>query len=328
VYGAGFGALGKFEIGHVRAFVFVCARSFAIQGSMICATSAGFSSGNAWLAPSTVIGWAAGLERAADHEIARAIAAYARGLDIVAADVNDVQYHPNGITGRANDRRISIGSREFVCKETVRDADLAEQQTGDPASRVILEVDGKWAATFYFGDTIRKAVPALIETLKKTVGHLAIVSGDDETVTRKLAGTIGIDTARGNLLPAEKAAFIDTLTVKGRRPAMLGDGINDAAAMARAHLSVAVYNGQPLAAEAAHLTLMRGDPAQLPELFSLSRRINRKVTQNLWCAWIYNLVGIPVAMSGLLTPLVAAAAMLLSSLTVISNTLLLVRRNQ
>lgn len=280
------------------------------------------------LAPSTVIGWAAGLERAADHEIARAITAYARGLDIAAADVNDVHYHPNGITGRANDRRISIGSREFVCKEAVRDADLAEQQTNDPASRVILEVDGKWAATFYFGDTIRRTVPVLIETLKKTIGHLAIVSGDDETVTRKLAGTIGIDTARGNLLPTEKAAFIDALTLKDHVPAMVGDGINDAAAMARAHLSVAVYNGQPLAAEAAHLTLMRGDPAQLPELFSLSRRINRNITQNLWCAWIYNLVSIPVAMSGLLTPLVAATAMLLSSLTVISNTLLLVRKNQ
>ena len=277
--------------------------------------------------PSTLIGWAAGLERAADHEIARAITAYARGLDIAAADVKKVQYRPNGITGLANDRRISIGSREFVCKETVRDADMAEQQTGTPASRVILEVDGKWAATFYFGDTIRKAVPALIETLKKTFANLAIVSGDDETVTRKLALTIGIDTARGNLLPTDKAVFIDALTAKGRLPAMVGDGINDAAAMARAHLSVAVYNGQPLAAEAAHLTLMRGDPAQLPELFALSRQINRKIAQNLWCAWIYNLISIPVAMSGLLTPLVAAAAMLLSSLTVISNTLLLIRRN-
>ena len=279
------------------------------------------------LDPSTVIGWAAGLERAVDHEIARAITAYARSLDIAAADVNDVQYRPNGITGRANDRRISIGSREFVCQETVREANRAEQQTDDPASRVILEVDGKWAATLYFGDTIRKTVPALIETLKKTVGYLAIVSGDDETVTRNLARTIGIDTARGNLLPTDKAVFIDALTAKGRLPAMVGDGINDAAAMARAHLSVAVYNGQPLAAEAAHLTLMRGDPGELPELFSLSRQINRKITQNLWCAWIYNLISIPVAMSGLLTPLVAAAAMLLSSLTVISNTLLLVRQN-
>ena len=108
---------------------------------------------------------------------------------------------------------------------------------------------------------------------------------------------------------------------------MVGDGINDAAAMARAHLAVAVHSGQGLAREAAHITLMRGDPAQLLDFFPLSRRVNRSVAQNLWCAWIYNLVSIPIAMNGLLTPLVAATAMLLSSLTVIGNTLRLVRRD-
>jgi Cu2+-exporting ATPase/Cu+-exporting ATPase len=107
----------------------------------------------------------------------------------------------------------------------------------------------------------------------------------------------------------------------------VGDGINDAAAMARAHLAVAVHSGQGLVREAAHITLMRGDPAQLLDFFPLSGRVNRNVAQNLWCAWIYNLISIPIAMSGLLTPLVAATAMLLSSLTVIGNTLRLVRRD-
>jgi Cu2+-exporting ATPase/Cu+-exporting ATPase len=108
---------------------------------------------------------------------------------------------------------------------------------------------------------------------------------------------------------------------------MIGDGVNDAAAMVRADLAVAVHSGAGLAREAAHITLMRGDPAQLLEFFPLSRQVNHKVVQNLWCAWVYNLISIPVAMSGLLTPLVAATAMLLSSLTVIGNTLLLVRRH-
>ena len=118
----------------------------------------------------------------------------------------------------------------------------------------------------------------------------------------------------------------DALCAKGYRVAMVGDGLNDAAAMTRAHLAVAVHSGQGLAKEAAHITLMRGDPAQLLDFFPLAQRVNRKVMQNLWCAWSYNLVSIPIAMSGLLTPLVAATAMLLSSLTVIGNTLLLIRR--
>jgi P-type E1-E2 ATPase len=135
-----------------------------------------------------------------------------------------------------------------------------------------------------------------------------------------------LSQARGGLLPADKAHYIQSLTDQGRQVAMVGDGINDAAAMAVAHLAVAVHSGQGLAKEAAHITLMRGDPSQLLDFLPLSRQVNRKVLQNLWCAWIYNLVSIPVAMSGLLTPLVAATAMLLSSLTVIGNTLLLVRR--
>ena len=139
--------------------------------------------------------------------------------------------------------------------------------------------------------------------------------------------TLGLSRARGGLLPADKADYIDRLSEGGRHVAMIGDGVNDAAAMVRADLAVAVHSGAGLAREAAHITLMRGDPAQLLDFFPLSRQVNRKVLQNLWCAWVYNLISIPVAMSGLLTPLVAATAMLLSSLTVIGNTLLLVRRD-
>ena len=277
--------------------------------------------------PAIAMTWAAGLESTVDHEIARAITAHARKLDIPPAAVTDIQLHPSGITGRLNDRMLRIGGRGFVRVATGPSSAAPDSNTGSPMSWVFLEVDGKPAATFHFGDTIRSTVPALIQTLKGTFGEMAIVSGDGAAVTRQVARALGISTARGNLRPADKAAFIDGLTEKGRRPAMVGDGINDAAAMARAHLAVAVHNGQTLAAEVAHLTLMRGDPTQLIAVFALSRRVNRKVMQNLWCAWIYNLIGIPVAMSGLLTPLLAATAMLLSSLTVIGNTLLLVRRN-
>ncbi len=275
----------------------------------------------------TAIAWAAGLERSVDHEIARAITAHAAHHGIQSAKVTDIHIHANGITGRIANRLLRIGNRDFVSDTTPMLSDSIDDPMDTPTSCVFLEVDGKLAATFYFGDAIRSSVPALIHHLKDYFEELAIVSGDGETVTRRVARGVGISMAKGNLLPADKAAYIETLTRNGRRPAMVGDGINDAAAMACAHLSVAVHSGQALAAEAAHLTLMRGDPAQLPTVFALSRQINGKVTQNLWCAWIYNLIGIPVAMSGLLTPLVAATAMLLSSLTVIGNTLRLVRHN-
>ena len=277
--------------------------------------------------PAIAMAWAAGLESTSDHEIARAITTHARSRNIRPATVTDIQRHPNGIAGRVNDHMLRIGGSGFVREETDTTSDPVGNELETPTSCVFLNIDGQQAATFYFGDTIRSTVPALIQTLKEMFDEMAIVSGDGETVTRQVARSLGISTARGDLLPAAKADFIDGLTEKGHRPAMVGDGINDGAAMARAHLAVAVHSGQALAAQAAHLTLMRGDPSQLYEFLALSRQVNRKVMQNLWCAWIYNLIGIPVAMSGLLTPLLAATAMLLSSLTVIGNTLLLIRRN-
>jgi P-type E1-E2 ATPase len=154
-----------------------------------------------------------------------------------------------------------------------------------------------------------------------------LISGDGDAATRAVARFAGLPHAKGGLMPADKADYVTTIIDRGQQVAMVGDGVNDAAAMARAHLAVAVHSGLGLAKEAAHVTLMRGDPAQLLDFFSLSHQVNAKVTQNLWCAWMYNLISIPIAMSGLLTPLVAATAMLLSSLTVIGNTLLLVRRD-
>ncbi|VTR69639.1 Heavy metal translocating P-type ATPase [Desulfosarcina cetonica] len=274
-----------------------------------------------------VIAWAAGIEHAVDHEIARAINAHARQKGIAPARVDDIATFPDGVAGCIEKKNLRIGSRPFAWE-------TADMATGQPSgktetglSRVFMSVDEQPAASLYFGDSLRPTVPDLIERLKAEYRPMAVISGDGHRVTREVAEALGADVAQGGLLPADKAAFIDQLIQQGHRPAMVGDGINDAAAMVRAHLAVALYNGQALAAEAAHLTLMRGDPAQLMDVFSLSRRVNRKVTQNLWCAWIYNLIGIPVAMSGLLTPLIAATAMLLSSLTVIGNTLLLVRRD-
>jgi heavy metal translocating P-type ATPase len=277
--------------------------------------------------PATIAAWAAGLEQASDHDIARSIKDYARVQGTSPARVTDVSVHPDGVRGQLEGTCLSIGSRGFAWGQAQSPDGARNDSHGTLTSRVFLSANDRPAATLIFGDAIRPSVPGMVETLKQSAVDLHLVSGDAAASAGAVADTLGLTRVRGNLLPADKADYIDRLNQQGRHVAMVGDGVNDAAAMVRADLAVAVYSGAGLAKEAAHITLMRGDPAQLLDFFPLSRRVNRKVAQNLWCAWVYNLISIPVAMSGLLTPLVAATAMLLSSLTVIGNTLLLVRRD-
>jgi heavy metal translocating P-type ATPase len=277
--------------------------------------------------PAAITAWAAGLEQSSDHEVARAIDAYARVQAITPAAATDIIVHPDGVQGRLDDKIVRIGNRGFAWGKGPPAGDVTEESEEALTSRVFLSVDNRPAATLIFGDTIRPTVPSMVEALKRDGRDIHLVSGDGDAAAREVAKAIGLTQSRGGLLPSDKATYIDALKEQGRQVAMVGDGINDAAAMARANLAVAVHSGQGLAKEAAHITLMRGDPAQLLDFFPLSRRVNRKVAQNLWCAWIYNLVSIPIAMNGMLTPLVAATAMLLSSLTVIGSTLLLVRRD-
>jgi heavy metal translocating P-type ATPase len=277
--------------------------------------------------PATIAAWAAGLEQTSDHEIARSINIYAQVKGIAPSVVSEINVHPDGIQGRIDEKTVRIGNRGFARGKVPNADDVTEESEGTLTSCVFLSVDNHPAATLTFGDTIRPTVPSMVNTLKRTSRDIHLVSGDGDGAAREVARAIGLTEARGGLLPSDKANYIDALKEQGRQVAMVGDGINDAAAMARAHLAVAVHSGQGLVREAAHITLMRGDPAQLLDFFPLSGRVNRNVAQNLWCAWIYNLISIPIAMSGLLTPLVAATAMLLSSLTVIGNTLRLVRRD-
>ncbi len=277
--------------------------------------------------PAAVVAWAAGLEQASDHEIARSIDAYARTRSITPARVTEVAVHPDGIQGRLDGKCVRIGNRQFAWADG--DAPYLPPTSVDDrlTSHIFLSVDEHPAAILAFGDAIRKGVPAMVRALRRDGLDLHLISGDSQSATHAVGQALGLPANQGDLLPAAKADYIDALNGHGRRVTMVGDGINDAAAMARAHLAAAVYTGTGLAQAAAHITLMRGNPAQLVDFLPLAQQVNRKVVQNLWCAWVYNLISIPVAMSGLLTPLVAATAMLLSSLTVIGNTLLLLRRD-
>ena len=272
-----------------------------------------------------ILAVASGLEKGVDHAVARAVLDHTNQNGISPATIKDVCVSDNGVAGRYGNRDIKIGTWDFVSsKDHPFQDSLPDQKT--QLSQVFIGQDDQVMATLYFGDRVWDTAPDLMRNLKGRDLELHLISGDTTAATQGIGELLGIGNIAGGLLPTEKADYVTRLLAKGPGVVMVGDGINDAPALAKADLSVAVHRDASLAQQAANVTLMRGDPAQLLDFFNLARLVNAKVVQNLGCAWIYNLVGIPIAMSGLLNPLIAATAMLLSSLTVIGNTLLLVRR--
>ena len=177
-----------------------------------------------------------------------------------------------------------------------------------------------------FGDRLKPTAGEAVARLQSRGLGVHLISGDSSSATARVGAGLGIAIAQGDQLPADKTRYIETLQRQGRLVAMVGDGVNDAPALATADLSVAVFAGRQLGEEAQAVTLMQGEPLQLDTFLTLAGAVNRKVHQNLWGAIVYNLVSIPIAMAGWLSPLVAVVAMLLSSLSVTGNTLLLIRR--
>jgi heavy metal translocating P-type ATPase len=270
---------------------------------------------------------AASLERHGDHPVAREIARQAGAEGCEPLDLGRVEVFENGISGVFRGDEVKIGSAGFTARELGASDPLTPAANEPGRSVIFLTIGGRLGALFLFGDEIRADARKTVKKLLSTNLRVALVSGDGEATTQAVAREIGIAEVYGNCLPRDKAAYVVRLQQQGRRVAMVGDGINDALALAQADLAISVHSGGNLGREAAHLTLMRGDPSQLSDFFALAERVRRKIRQNLVCSSVYNVVSIPVAMAGLLTPLVAVTAMLLSSLTVIGNTLLLVRKS-
>jgi Cu+-exporting ATPase len=176
-----------------------------------------------------------------------------------------------------------------------------------------------------FGDTPKASAQAAIERLHAQGIRTALVTGDNRGSAEAIARLLKIDTVRAEVLPEDKAAVIAELKAEGQRVAMVGDGINDAPALAAADVGIAMSTGTDVAMHAAGITLMRGDPALVSDAIDISRRTYAKIRQNLFWAFVYNVVGIPLAAFGLLSPVIAGAAMAFSSVSVVSNALLLRR---
>ena len=279
-----------------------------------------------------ILAWAATLEAEAQHPAARQILKAAQREGAFSTDPPSAQgltIHENGVCGRIDSRSIRLGSWDYIREDLnppSRNAPWPDPRSQDTLrSRIYMTVDGSPAAVFVFHDELRPTAAAAVLALASRGLNLALVSGDDPAATREVAGRLGISDFKGGLSPRGKAAKVSESIKRGGTVAMVGDGINDAPAMASAQVALALCSTYDLGREVADVTLMTADPERLPDFWELAQRVNGKIYQNLVFTFAYNLLSIPVAMSGWLSPPVAVAAMLLSSLSVIGNTLGLLR---
>ena len=279
---------------------------------------------------SQALALAAGLEKESEHFIGLEILRYANENNIQPEPVENIRMDEKGLMGQSLDGEIKFGSAEYLVKELAKDVSgslktaLKEQPQH---SFVFLGIAGQLAAVFIFGDRLRSDARSTIEELQGRGYRLALVSGDGDRTTRAIGEEVGIRHSYGGKFPQDKADYVAELQKQGHQVAMVGDGINDAPALVQADLSMAVHSGGQLSKETADLTLMRAEPQQIVEFLNFARQVNIKISQNLGFTFLYNAVSIPLAMSGLLNPLVAVSAMLLSSLSVTGNTLMLVRKS-
>jgi Cu+-exporting ATPase len=176
-----------------------------------------------------------------------------------------------------------------------------------------------------FGDRLKPGAPDAVQTLHSHGIKAVLLSGDNAGSAAAVARELGLDDVRAEVLPEHKAAIVAELRKDGEVVAMVGDGINDAPALAAADVGIAMGTGTDVAMHAAGITLMRGDISLVPDALDISRRTVAKIRQNLFWAFVYNIVGIPLAAFGLLSPVIAGAAMAFSSVSVVSNALLLRR---
>ncbi len=275
----------------------------------------------------TALALAAGLEQRGDHPVALELRREAQDRRLRPERVAVVQAEENGISGLWRGGEVKIGSAEFLAEEisAIRPGIEGRGGSAEGRSLVYLSAGGRPAALFVFGDELRPGAAEAVAALRRRGLAVALVSGDGETTTAAVARRVGIPEARGGLLPADKERFVADLRRRGQRVAVVGDGVNDAPALARADLALALFGGGPLGREVADVTLMQPDPRGVPAFLDFARSVERTIRRNLLLTLGYNTVGIPLAMSGLLSPLVAAGAMLLSSLSVIGSTWLFVR---
>ncbi|HEY9347652.1 MAG TPA: heavy metal translocating P-type ATPase, partial [Inquilinus sp.] len=275
---------------------------------------------------------AAGLERGSEHPLAAAILAGAaeRGLEVPAAE-EFRSLTGKGVAAGIEGRDVALGNAALLDELGVTAGPLAQEAETlrrDGATVMHLVVDGAVAGLIAVADPVKETTPAAIAALRSAGLRIVMLTGDNRTTAAAVAGRLGIGEVEAEVLPEDKGAVIRRLKSEGRVVAMAGDGVNDAPALAEADVGIAMGTGTDVAIQSAHVTLVKGDLAAIARARSLSAATMRNIRQNLFFAFVYNAVGVPVAagvlypaLGLLLSPEIAAAAMALSSVSVIANAL-------
>lgn len=283
-----------------------------------------------------VLGLAAALEAASEHPLADAVVQGAKGRDITLALARDVHsVTGRGIQGMVDERSVIVGNPSMMTEQGV-DVSALQEAANDARKRgktaVFVGVAGEAAAVLVVADPIKESTPAAIEALRQQGLSIVMLSGDDSTTAQSVARELGIEEVFAEVLPDQKAAKVEELQRAGRTVAMAGDGVNDAPALARADVGIAMGTGTDVAMETAGVTLVRGDLMGIVTARRLSEKTMANIRQNLFFAFAYNSLGVPIAAGVLypffgllLSPMIAAAAMSLSSVSVIGNALRLRR---
>ena len=280
-----------------------------------------------------VLRLAAAIEAPSEHPLARAIVdgAYARGIALLPA--REFESEPGlGVWGTVGDHRVAVGNGQLMRREGCEGVDaekvmsFAQREHG--ATAIFVAVDGQTAGVLTVADPIKTTTQGAIDALKRERVRIIMLTGDDESTAREVAGALGLDEVIAGILPEDKAAVIARLQRKGHVVAMAGDGVNDAPALAQADVGIAMGTGSDIAIESAPVTLVKGDLRGIARALLLSRATMRNIRQNLAFAFGYNALGVPIAagvlypaLGVLLSPALASLAMSLSSVSVIANAL-------
>jgi Cu+-exporting ATPase len=278
----------------------------------------------------TALTYAAALESQSEHPIARAIARHANDNGARAIEISDFESTPgSGVAAKIDGIPVLVGSPQSVRRAvlefapTIETAIASAHQAGRTA--VLAAWNGRARVVFSVGDSAKPESARTIAALKSLGLEPWLLTGDAQAAAENMAKTVGIDHVIAEVRPEEKVAAVERLKAAGKTVAMVGDGVNDSAALASADLGMAMGTGTDAAINAADITLVRGDLRSVADAVRLSRKTLRIIKQNLFWAFAYNVIGIPIAAAGLLDPMYAGVAMAASSLLVVSNALRLRR---
>jgi Cu+-exporting ATPase len=271
----------------------------------------------------------AAAEVGSEHPLGEAIVRAARQRELSLPPVVDFAATPgHGIRGRADGHSLLLGNRHFFHREGI-DIGMADEPMQrlerEGKTVMIVGINGKPAGIIAVADTLKPEAKEAVAALRAEAIEVVLLTGDNERTANAIARQLGIDRVIAEVLPGDKARIIKQMQAGGKMVAMVGDGVNDAPALATADIGIAIGSGSDVAKETGGIILIKDDVREVVIAIRLSRITLRTIKQNLFWAFVYNAIGIPVAALGLLNPIIAAAAMALSSLSVIVNSALLKR---